>query len=114
MREALLCDRLIALGLSPFTAPFAVVDLNQLLRRDVPRSRPVAPLRKDELQTWLVDGEAILDLPMVPMATEVKQTATAVLTPSEVSSNEVLIPPHPPLVRLKPADGPTIVAVLRL
>ena len=64
---------LIVLALSPFTAPFAVCELRDLVAHP---GAPVPPQsRSREFDQWFVDGACTLDLPLVPVAAEMKASA---------------------------------------
>ena len=102
---------LAALALTPFTAPFAVINVTEIVGQATsPNSLP--PWR-DELQAWWIDGESVLDLPLVPIAAEVRS-----FTPVLAAVPVVAIGSAPlsnlPIASTRQDGSQPLVAVLRL
>lgn len=101
---------LAALALTPFTAPFAVINVTEIVGQATsPHSLP--PWR-DELQAGWIDGESVLDLPLVPIVAEVKLTPVlAAVTVVPIGSAPLF---NLPIASTRQDGSQPLVAVLRL
>jgi len=101
---------LVVLTISPFTAPFMVCELSEVIGQAIDRdARPV-----NELEEWFVNGAAMLDFPVAPAAGELKLASFATLA----AANSVEVAPAaplaaPPVPPIPLGRAPTL-AVLRV
>jgi hypothetical protein len=101
---------LIVLAISPFTAPFIVCQSSFAIGQTVDGDRMPA----NDLEEWFVNGGAMLDFPVAPVARELKLASLATLSTADFVEMAWTAPlDAPPVPTILVGRAPTL-AVLRL